>query len=210
LLKRCIKIYRSISVTASVSRVRRTAAFSRFLCGVGRSNGCGDALVLARPAGEHVKKGEPMFKEFKEFATRGSMLDLAIGIIMGAAFGAIVNSLVADIIMPPIGMLLGNVDFKNMYVLLKEGAKAAAPYASLESAKAAGAITMNYGVFVNLIITFIIVAFVVFLIVKAVNKSRKKSEVADAAPTKDCPFCLTAVPQQATRCPACTSALEKV
>jgi large conductance mechanosensitive channel len=147
-----------------------------------------------------------MFKEFKEFATRGSMVDLAIGIVIGVAFGAIVNSLVADIIMPPIGLLLGNADLTNLYVLLKDGTKVPGPYSSLATAKSAGAVTWNYGAFINTIVTFIIVALAVFFVVKAINKARRNR--AEAAPTKDCPYCCTAVPEQATRCPACTSTLE--
>jgi large conductance mechanosensitive channel len=145
-----------------------------------------------------------MLKEFKEFALKGNVMDMAIGIVIGAAFGPIIKSLVDDIIMPPIGLLLGKVDFANMYVLLKQGAAVAAPYASLADAKAAGAVTMNLGLFINYVISFIIVAFVVFLIVKGMNRMRRQS--APAAPTtKDCPHCFTAIPIKATRCPHCTS-----
>jgi large conductance mechanosensitive channel len=146
-----------------------------------------------------------MLKEFKEFAMKGNVLDMAVGIIIGAAFGPIVTSLVNDVIMPPIGLLLGNVDFSNIFAVLREG-KAAGPYASLAAAKAAGAVTMNFGLFINTIINFIIVAFAVFMLVKNVNRFRKQEE---AAPTnKDCPFCLSSIPIKATRCPNCTSELK--
>lgn len=148
-----------------------------------------------------------MLKDFKEFAMRGNVVDMAIGIVIGAAFGAIVKSFVDDVLMPPIGLLLGNVDFSNFFLTLKEGSKAAGPYASLAAAKAAGAVTVNLGVFINTIISFIIVAFAVFLVIRSIN--RMKREEAPPAPpdTKECPFCLTAVPLQARRCPACTSEL---
>jgi large conductance mechanosensitive channel len=148
-----------------------------------------------------------MLKEFKAFAMRGNVLDLAVGIIIGGAFGTIVKSLVDDVIMPPIGLALGNVDFSNLFVLLKEGAKAAAPYSTLTEAQAAGAVTVNYGLFVNSIITFLIIAFAVFMIVRAAN--RMKPPEAEAAPnTKDCPYCRMAIPMGATRCPECTSELK--
>lgn len=148
-----------------------------------------------------------MFKEFKEFAIKGNVVDMAVGIIIGAAFGTIVKSLVADVIMPPIGLLLGGVDFTDLFVVLKEGATAAAPYASLEAAKAAGAVTINYGSFINTVISFIIVAFAVFMVIKAINKAKREEEEAPPAePTeKDCPKCFTAIPIPATRCPHCTS-----
>jgi len=148
-----------------------------------------------------------MLKEFKEFAMRGNVLDMAVGIIIGAAFGTIVNSLVADVIMPPIGMLLGNIDFSNLFAVLKEG-KVAAPYASLAAAKEAGAVTINYGLFINTIITFLIVAFAVFLLIRNVNKLVKKQEVPPPVPTtKECPYCLSTIPIKATRCGHCTSEL---
>ncbi|HET9039235.1 MAG TPA: large-conductance mechanosensitive channel protein MscL [Gemmatimonadales bacterium] len=147
-----------------------------------------------------------MLKEFKAFAMRGNVLDLAVGIIIGGAFGTIVKSLVDDVIMPPIGLALGNVDFSNLFVLLKEGDKAPKPYSTLAEAHAAGAVTLNYGLFVNSIITFIIIAFAVFLIVRAAN--RMKPAEAEAAPsTKDCPYCRMPIPVGATRCPQCTSDL---
>ena len=149
-----------------------------------------------------------MFKEFKEFALHGNVLDMAVGIVIGAAFGGIVNSFVSDVIMPPIGLLLGNVDFSNLYIILKEGA-VAGPFASLAEAKKAGAVTVSYGVFINTIINFLIVAFVVFLFIRNINKLRKKEEAPPAAPTtKECTFCFSAIPMKATRCPHCTSELK--
>ncbi len=151
-----------------------------------------------------------MLKEFKEFAVKGNVLDMAVGIIIGAAFGTIVKSLVSDVIMPPIGMLLGNVDFSNLFVVLKEGAKAVGPYATLKEAEAAGAVTINYGVFANTVISFVIVAFSVFLLVKFVQQLKRKEEkTAPAAPTtKDCPYCFSSIPLQATKCAHCTSELQ--
>lgn len=147
-----------------------------------------------------------MLKEFKAFIMRGNVLDLAVGILIGAAFGTIVKSLVDDVIMPPVGLALGNVDFSNLFVLLKEGAKAAPPYASLADAKAAGAVTINYGQFINNVVTFIIVAFAVFLVVRAANRLRPP-EAAAAPNTRDCPYCRMPIPVAATRCPQCTSEL---
>ena len=145
-----------------------------------------------------------MFKEFKEFAVKGSMLDMAVGIIIGVAFGTIISSLVADIIMPPIGLLLGNVDFANLFILLKEG-KVPGPYGSLAIAKAAGAVTLNYGVFINTIVSFLIIAFSVFLIILNINKLRRQEEAQPAVPTtKECPYCLSVIPIKATRCAHCT------
>ncbi|RPJ02243.1 MAG: large-conductance mechanosensitive channel protein MscL [Candidatus Aminicenantes bacterium] len=147
-----------------------------------------------------------MFKEFREFAMRGSVVDMAVGIIIGAAFGTIVTSLVADVLMPPIGLLLGKVDFANLYILLS----GAGPYPSLAVAQDAGAVTLNYGQFLNKIISFLIVAFALFLVIRGVNRMKKKAEPAPAEPTaKDCPFCATAVPIKAVRCPHCTSDLKK-
>ncbi len=147
-----------------------------------------------------------MFKEFKEFAMRGNVVDMAVGIVIGAAFGTIVKSFVDDVLMPPIGLLLGNVDFSNLFITLKEGAKAAGPYASLAAAKAAGAVTLNLGVFINTVISFIIVAFAVFLVVKGVNRLKQEEEAAPPD-TKVCPFCFSAIPIKAQRCPQCTSQL---
>ncbi len=148
-----------------------------------------------------------MFKEFRDFAMRGNVVDMAVGIIIGAAFGSIVGSLVNDVIMPPIGMLLGNVDFSNLFLVLREGTTAG-PYASLAAAKAAGAVTINYGTFVNTIISFLIVAFAVFLLIKNINRLKKAEPAAAAAPTtKECPFCASTIPIKAKRCPNCTSQL---
>jgi large conductance mechanosensitive channel len=138
---------------------------------------------------------------------RGNVVDMAVGIIIGVAFGAIVKSLVADILMPPIGLLLGNVDFTNLFVVLREGADAAAPYASLVDAQAAGAVTINYGVFINSIISFVIVAFAVFLLIRNMNKLKKKEEAPKEPTHKDCPFCMSSIAIKATRCPNCTSEL---
>lgn len=148
-----------------------------------------------------------MLKEFKEFAMRGNVVDMAVGIIIGAAFGTIVKSLVADIIMPPIGLLLGNVDFSNLFIVLKQGA-IAGPYAALVDAQKAGAVTINYGMFANTIISFIIVAFSVFLLIRGLNKMKRQEEAPPAEPTtKECPHCLSTIPIQATRCGHCTSEL---
>ena len=149
-----------------------------------------------------------MLKEFKEFAMKGNVIDMAVGIIIGAAFGTIVNSLVQDVIMPPIGLLLGNVDFANLFAVLKEG-KVAGPYASVAAAKSAGAVTINIGVFINTIISFILIAFAVFLMVRTINKMRREEEAPPPAPaTKDCIYCLSKIPIKATRCPNCTSELK--
>ena len=148
-----------------------------------------------------------MLKEFKEFAMRGNVLDMAVGIIIGAAFGTIINSLVADVIMPPIGLLFGNIDFSNLFAVLKEG-KVAGPYVSLAAAKEAGAVSINYGFFINTIITFLIVAFAIFLLIRNVNKLVKQQEAPPPVPTtKECPYCLSTIPIKATRCGHCTSEL---
>ena len=147
-----------------------------------------------------------MWKEFKEFAVKGNVMDMAVGIIIGAAFGTIVKSLVADVIMPPIGLLLGGVDFANLFSVVKEGAEVAGPYATLAAAQEAGAVTINYGLFINTIISFLVVAFAVFLVVKRVNAMKKEEEAPPAEPTeKDCPSCFSSIPIKATRCPMCTS-----
>jgi large conductance mechanosensitive channel len=144
-------------------------------------------------------------KEFREFAVKGSVVDMAVGIIIGAAFGTIARSLVDDIIMPPIGLLLGGVSFENMFSVLRPGATPA-PYLTLEEAQAAGAVTINYGVFINTLVSFLIVAFVVFILVRAVNRMRREEQVAPAAPAdRACPFCATSISTQAVRCPNCTS-----
>ena len=150
-----------------------------------------------------------MLKEFKEFAMRGNVVDMAVGIIIGAAFGTVVTSLVADILMPPIGLLLGNIDFVNLFLVLKEGAKASGPYVSLAAAKAAGAVTINYGLFINTVISFLIVAFAVFLLVRSINRLKRQEEGPPPVPTtKECPYCVSTVPMKATRCPHCTSELK--
>lgn len=149
-----------------------------------------------------------MLKEFKEFAMRGNVVDMAVGIIIGAAFGTIVKSLVADVIMPPIGLLLGGVDFTDLFLVLKEGTEAAAPYATLADAKAAGAVTINYGAFLNTVISFVIVAFAVFMLIKGINSAKREEEAPPAEPTdKECPYCCTKIAIKATRCPHCTSEL---
>jgi large conductance mechanosensitive channel len=147
-----------------------------------------------------------MLKEFREFAMRGNVVDMAVGIVIGASFGAIISSLVADVIMPPIGLLLGNADFSNLFLTLKEGVRAAGPYASLADAKAAGAVTVNVGVFLNSVISFLIVVFAIFLVVRGMNRMRREAPAA-APTTKECPFCFTAIPVRAKRCPNCTSEL---
>ena len=141
-----------------------------------------------------------MLKEFKEFAMRGNVLDMAIGIVIGVAFGRIIASLVEDIIMPPIGLALGNVDFANLFINLS-----GKDYASVAAAKAAGAATLNYGIFLNTILNFIIIAFAIFLMIRSFNRMRQP----DSAPaTKDCPLCLSVIPIKATRCAHCTSELK--
>lgn len=145
-----------------------------------------------------------MLKEFKEFAMRGNVLDMAVGIIIGAAFGKIVSSFVNDVIMPPIGLLVGNVDFSNLFINLSGQS-----YASLAAAKAAGAPVVGIGVFLNSVFDFLIVAFVIFLLIRQVNRMKRQTEVPVAAPiTRECPFCWSGIPMKATRCPHCTSELK--
>lgn len=149
-----------------------------------------------------------MLKEFKAFAVKGNVIDLAIGVIIGGAFGAIVKSLVSDIIMPPIGLVVGNIDFANWFWVLKEGAEQG-PYATVAAAQKAGAVTMNIGLFLNATISFLIVAFAVFMLMKLVNRLKMEEAAAPAAVTeKECPFCCSKIAIQATRCPHCTSTLE--
>ena len=144
-----------------------------------------------------------MLREFKEFAMGGNVFDMAVGIIIGAAFGKIVTSFVSDILMPPIGLLIGNVDFSNLFISLS-----GQPHASLEEAQAVGAATINYGLFINTVLDFVIVAFAVFLLVRQVNRMRQQEEAPPAEPTtKECPYCLSTIPLKATRCPHCTSEL---
>ena len=143
-----------------------------------------------------------MAKEFREFAARGNVIDLAVGVIIGAAFGKIVASLVSDIVMPPIGMALGRVDFKNLFVALD-----GQPYATLADAQKAGAATINYGVFMNTVLEFLIVAFVVFLLVRQINRLKTPEPTPATEDARDCPFCVSRIPVKATRCPHCTSDL---
>ncbi len=154
-----------------------------------------------------------IMKEFKTFALKGNVLDMAVGIIIGASFGKIVDSLVKDILMPPLGWALGKVDFSNLYLKLLDG-QVPGPYASLDAAQKAGAVTINYGLFLNALISFIIVAFAVFLLIKAINTLRAKMEKAEAAAPapkteKTCPYCFTQISVKATRCPHCTSQLKQ-
>jgi large conductance mechanosensitive channel len=147
-----------------------------------------------------------MWKDFKAFIMRGNVVDLAVGVIIGAAFGGIIKSLVDDILMPPIGLATGGVDFANKFIVLREGAKAAAPYASLADAKAAGAVTMNYGLLVNQVVTFLIIAACIFLVVRMVARLQGPAPAAAPA-TKGCPYCAMQIPVAAKRCPNCTSQL---
>ncbi len=149
-----------------------------------------------------------LIKEFREFAIKGNAIDMAVGIVVGAAFGKIVDSLVKDILMPPLGMLLGRVDFSNIFLVLHEG-KIAGPYPTLEAAQKAGAVTVNFGVFVNVGISFVIVSLAVFMLVKGINQLRAAAgEDINAPKTKECPFCASKIPVKAVRCPNCTSNLE--
>ena len=141
-----------------------------------------------------------MWKEFKQFAARGSVIDLAVGVIIGAAFGKVISSLVSDIVMPPIGLVIGRVDFRNLYVALN-----GQTYASLAEAQKAGAPTINYGLFINTTVEFLIVAFVVFLLVRQMNRVMPPPVVAPGEPRRDCPFCASSIPIRARRCPFCTS-----
>jgi len=149
-----------------------------------------------------------MLEEFKKFAMKGNMVDMAVGIVIGAAFGAIVKSLVSDILMPPIGILMGNVNFSDLFVVLKEGTTPG-PFATLAAAKDAGAVTLNYGLLINTIVNFLIVAFAIFFLVRGINRLKEQEEAPPAEPTtKECPLCLSTVPIKATRCGHCTSDLK--
>lgn len=150
-----------------------------------------------------------MLKEFRDFALRGNVMDMAVGIIIGAAFTSIVNSLVNDIIMPPLGLLLGGMDFSNLYLTLKPGSPSG-PYSALADAQAAGAVTVNYGLFINALISFILVALAMFFLIRAINRlqAQKQAKKPAGPTTKDCPFCTSSIPLAATRCPHCTSQLE--
>ena len=145
-----------------------------------------------------------MLDEFKKFAMRGNVLDMAVGIVIGGAFALIVGSLVNDVIMPPIGMLLGGVDFANLFTVIKEGSTPA-PYVSVAAAKEAGAVTLNYGAFINTIVSFIIVAFAIFVVVKGMNKMQEEEETPAEPTTKECPHCISTISIKATKCPNCTS-----
>lgn len=152
-----------------------------------------------------------MWKEFKEFAVKGSVVDMAVGIIIGAAFGTIVKSLVNDVIMPPIGLLLGGVDFSNMFMVLKEGTTPP-PYATVEAANEAGAVIMSWGLFINTIISFLIIAFAIFMLIRYINRIKQAHEEPTPPPSpkvKKCSFCITEIPLEATRCPNCTSQLDQ-
>jgi large conductance mechanosensitive channel len=149
-----------------------------------------------------------MLKEFKEFAMRGNVVDMAVGIVIGAAFGTIVKSFVSDVLMPPIGLLMGDVDFSNMFVVLRDGTLPG-PFGTLAAAQEAGAVTLNVGLFLDTLISFVIVAFAVFLVIKGMNSLKKKEEAKPAAPTsRDCPRCCSPIALAATRCPHCTSELQ--
>jgi len=150
-----------------------------------------------------------MIKEFKEFAVKGNVIDMAVGIVIGAAFGTIVKSLVADVIMPPVGLLLGNVDFSNLFLVLKSGTDGASTFANLAEAQAAGAVTLNYGLFVNSVVSFLIVSFAIFMVIKNINRLKKEKPAPAAEPTtKNCPHCCSTIHIQAVKCPNCTSILQ--
>jgi large conductance mechanosensitive channel len=152
-----------------------------------------------------------MLKDFKEFIMRGNVIDMAVGIIIGAAFGTVVTSLVRDVIMPPISLALGRVDFTNLFVLLKSGKTVPPPYFTIADAQSAGAVTLNYGAFINYVFSFLIVALAVFLLIRYINRLRRQAEApkpAAAPTTKDCPYCISKIPLKATRCPNCTSQLQ--
>ena len=146
--------------------------------------------------------------EFKKFIMRGNVIDMAVGIIIGGAFTKIVNSMVADVLMPPLGLALGQVDFSNWFIVIKDGANGTGHYATMEAAQAAGATTLNLGLFLNAVISFLIVAFCVFLLIKAINKLNTKEEAPVIITTKKCPYCLSEIAKEATRCPHCTSELK--
>ncbi len=145
-----------------------------------------------------------MLKEFREFAMRGNVIDMAVGIIIGGAFGTIVKSVVDDVLMPPLGLLIGGIDFSDLFVVLKQGASAG-PYVTLAAAKGAGAVTVNYGAFLNTVVSFAIVAFAVFLLVRTMNQLRRQQQTAPT--TKECPYCRSTIALAASRCPQCTSQL---
>lgn len=157
---------------------------------------------------------EKFLNNFRKFAMRGNLIDMAVGIIIGSAFSTVVKSLVDDIIMPPIGLVLGNVDFADLFLVLREGNQGLPPYATVEAAQQAGAVTLNYGMFINNAVIFLIVALAVFLLVRAVNRledviASEEEEASVAPQEKDCPYCYKVIPVEATRCPFCTSQLEE-
>jgi large conductance mechanosensitive channel len=154
-----------------------------------------------------MEKEEKMFKEFKEFAMKGNVVDMAVGIIIGAAFGTIVKSLVDDIIMPPIGLLLGHVDFSNLFLVIKQGA-VAGTFTTVAEAHKAGAVTINYGIFINTVISFLIVAFAVFILIRGINKLKREEAPPAELTTKECPKCFSTIPIKALRCAFCTSELQ--
>ncbi|MEA3351304.1 MAG: large-conductance mechanosensitive channel protein MscL [Chloroflexota bacterium] len=146
-----------------------------------------------------------MLKEFKNFAMRGNVIDMAVGIIIGSAFGAIIKSLVSDLLMPPLGLLFGDVNFSDLFIILKQGSTPT-PYQTLALAQEAGAVTLNYGIFINTLISFLVIAFAMFLLIRSINRLQKEEQAPPAEPTtKDCPYCTTTIPINATRCPHCTS-----
>ena len=149
-----------------------------------------------------------VLKEFREFAIKGNVVDMAVGIIIGAAFTTVVRSLVDDIIMPPIGVLLGGMEFKDLFLVIRQGVETRGPYATLADAQAAGAATLNYGLFVNAVVAFTLTSLAVFMLVKSINRLRREEQAAPQAPPDTaCPFCTTTIPIRATRCPNCTSQL---
>lgn len=151
-----------------------------------------------------------MFKEFKAFAVKGNVVDMAVGIIIGAAFTTIVKALVDGILMPPIGLITGGVDFSEHFLVLKEGVKAAAPYATLAAAQDAGAVVLSWGVFVNALVNFLLVAFALFLVIKQINRLKAEPAPAAAPTTRECPQCFSTIPKKATRCSHCTSEVAAV
>jgi large conductance mechanosensitive channel len=161
-------------------------------------------IELPPQVDEAAQEVRGFLREFKEFAARGNVVDLAVGVIIGAAFSTVINTFVNDVMMPPIGLLIGDVDFKNIFFVLRRGTDPG-PYASVEAAKEAGAVTLNIGLFINAIFSFILVAFAAFLLVRTINRIRR-SEVAPAPPaTRKCPYCVSDIPLAAVRCPQCTS-----
>ena len=167
-------------------------------------------LFHRHPGGSHVAqiKKPKMVDEFRAFILKGNVLDLAVGVIIGLAFSGVINSMVGDVLMPPIGLALGGADFSNIYVVLKDGpGNATPPYESLDAAKADGAVTWRIGSFVNAVINFIIIAFVIFLVVRAANKAKRKEEAVKVETEKDCPKCLMKIPIKATKCGHCTADL---